>query len=120
MVIFVLFVPILLRLPLHMGEDGRTIALDMLIEPDAPGSNARSCDDCGSGIDSRSGRSASAQPSVPSGYQTTSAYPMARMFRIRETKVLVSGEARVATRSKKTSKDATFNTRSLAMNRSSQ
>src|SRR6516165_2086016 len=59
-----------------MGEDGRTIALDMLIEPDAPGSNARSCDDCGSGIDSHSGRSASAQPSVPSGYQTTLAYPM--------------------------------------------
>src|SRR5262245_191032 len=38
--------------------------------------NARYCDDCGSGIDSRSGRSASAQPSVPSGYQMTLAYPM--------------------------------------------
>jgi hypothetical protein len=41
--------------------------------------NARYCDDCGSGIDSRSGKSASAQPSVPSGYQTTLAYPMARI-----------------------------------------
>jgi len=37
LVISVLSVPILPRLPLHMGEYGRTIALDMLIEPDARG-----------------------------------------------------------------------------------
>jgi hypothetical protein len=41
--------------------------------------NARYCQGCGSGIDSCSGRSASAQPSVPSGYQTTLAYPRARI-----------------------------------------
>ena len=39
----------------------------------------RYCDNCGSGIDSRSGSPASAQPSVPSGYQMTLAYPMPRI-----------------------------------------
>src|SRR6266550_1119364 len=40
---------------------------------------SRYCDIWGSGIDSCSGRSASAQPSVPSGYPTTLVYPMARI-----------------------------------------
>src|SRR5262245_16141460 len=40
---------------------------------------ARYCDEGGSGIDSPSGRWASAQPSAPSGYQTTLEYPIARI-----------------------------------------